>query len=115
MPLQSHNEVEIQPNKTGYGSIASANSGGVSGDSSRPAMHAERRAKFRPKEMAIILSYYDLGVISEIHSFRRGNIQSPKSVIIAENGKFLIKRRAPSHSDPYRAAMAQEIQHYLSD
>lgn len=101
--------------QTGYGFIASANSGGVSGDSSRPAMHAKRRAKFRPKEIAIILSYYDLGVISEIHSFRRGDIQSPKSVIIAENEKFLLKRRAPSHSDPYRAAMAQEIQHYLSD
>jgi Ser/Thr protein kinase RdoA (MazF antagonist) len=76
-------------------------------------MPAERRSKFRPKELAIVLSHYDLGAISEIHAFRRGNILSPKSVIIAEKGKFLLKRRAPSHSDPYRVSMAQEIQNYL--
>ncbi len=76
-------------------------------------MPTERRAKFRPKELAIVLSHYDLGAIAEIHSFRRGNLDSPKSLIRAEKGKFLLKRRAPSHSDPYRVAMAQEIQGFL--
>ena len=76
-------------------------------------MGKERRSKFRPKEMAIVLSHYDLGAIHEIHSFRRGNIRSPKSVIIAETGKYLLKRRAPGHDDPYLVALAHDLQLYL--
>jgi Ser/Thr protein kinase RdoA (MazF antagonist) len=76
-------------------------------------MSQERRSKFRPKELAIILSYYDLGTIKEIHSFRRGNVLSPKSLIISERGKFLLKKRPPGHDDPYRVALAHDLQLYL--
>ena len=78
------------------------------------AMSQEVRTKFRAKELAIVLSYYDLGAIHEIHSFRRGNIQSPKSVIVSEKGTFLLKKRAPGRDDPYRVAMAHELQLYLA-
>lgn len=73
----------------------------------------EPRSKFRAKELAIVLSYYDLGVIHEIHSFRRGNTQAPKSLIVSEKGKFLLKKRAPGGDDPYRVAMGHDIQLYL--
>lgn len=72
------------------------------------------RIKFRAKELAIILSHYDLGTISEIHSYRRGNPHSPKAVISSEKGKFFLKRRAPGRDDPARVALAHELQIFLA-
>lgn len=77
-------------------------------------MSQEAHSKFRAKELAIVLSHYDLGAIHEIHSYRRGNTQSPKSVVTSEKGRFLLKKRAPGRDDPYRVAMAHEIQLYLA-
>jgi Ser/Thr protein kinase RdoA (MazF antagonist) len=77
-------------------------------------MSEEKRCKFRPKELAIILSYYDLGTIHEIHSHRRGNVHSPKSLVVAETGKYMLKRRAPGRDDPYRVALAHDVQLYLA-
>lgn len=74
----------------------------------------DKQCKFRPKELAIILSHYDLGTILEIHSHRRGNILSPKSLVVSEKGKYLLKRRAPGKDDPYRVALAHDVQLYLS-
>ena len=76
-------------------------------------MRSERRSRFRAKELAIVMSHYDVGAIREIHSFRRGNIHSPKSVIRTDNGTYLLKRRGPGLDDPYRVALAHEIQLYL--
>ncbi len=76
-------------------------------------MNSETRSKFRTKELAIVLSHYDLGAIHEIHSYRRGNLHSPKSIIDTDQGKFLLKRRAPGLDDPYRVAMAHHVQLYL--
>jgi len=73
-----------------------------------------RRSKFRPKELAIILSHYELGAINEIHSFRRGNVRSPKAVIITETGKYLLKRREPRDEDPYRVALSHDMQFHLA-
>ena len=76
-------------------------------------MPKPERLKFRPKELAIVLSHYDIGDIREIHSFKRGNVQSPKSLIIAEKGKFLLKRRPLGRDDPYRVAAAHKLQMHL--
>lgn len=76
-------------------------------------MPQTERLKFRPKELAIVLSHYDIGAIGEIHSFKRGNPQSPKSLILAEKGKFLLKRRPLGRDDPYRVAAAHKLQMHL--
>ena len=76
-------------------------------------MSTEQRSQFHPKELAIVLSHYDLGPIYEIHSFRRGNPRAPKSKVVADKGAFLLKRRAPGLDDPYRVALAHDVQLYL--
>lgn len=77
-------------------------------------MTPEPRSKFRAKELAIVMSHYDVGAIQEIHGFRRGNTQSPKSKIITETGTYLLKKRAPGRDDPYRVAMAHELELFLT-
>jgi len=78
-------------------------------------MTAEKRSHFRAKELAIVLSHYDLGVIEKIHTFRRGNIHSPKLQIVSEKGQFLLKRRPLGRDDPYRVALAHDLQLHLAD
>jgi aminoglycoside phosphotransferase (APT) family kinase protein len=78
-------------------------------------MQSERRSRFRAKELAIVMSHYDVGAIREIHSFRRGNIHSPKSVIHTDSGKYLLKRLAPGLGDPDRVRLAHDVQHYLTE
>ncbi len=78
-------------------------------------MTPESRSKFRAKELAIVMSHYDVGAIQEIHSFRRGNTQSPKARIITETGTYLLKKRAPGRDDPYRVALAHELELYLAE
>lgn len=77
-------------------------------------MHSEQRSRFRAKELAIVMSHYDVGAIREIHSFRRGNVHSPKSVIHTDTGKYILKRRGPGQDDPRRVALSHDIQQYLS-
>lgn len=77
--------------------------------------HEEHRSRFRAKELAIVMSHYDVGAIQEIHSFRRGNIHSPKSVIRTTKGKYLLKRRGPGQDDPLRVALAHDVLLYLTE
>ena len=77
-------------------------------------MSGERRSHFRAKELAIVLSHYDIGIIEKIHRFQRGNVKSPKLQIISEKGQFLLKRRPLGHDDPYRVALAHDLQLYLA-
>jgi Ser/Thr protein kinase RdoA (MazF antagonist) len=74
-----------------------------------------RRDRFDAKELAIILSHYDLGPITSISEYRRGSRRSPKVRIESARGEFLLKRRAPGRDDPYRAAFAQDLQLHLAD
>lgn len=68
------------------------------------------RDRFDPPELAIVLSHYDLGVVTRIREYRRGSRRSPKVRIAAERGEFLLKRRAPGRADPRRVAFAQDLQ-----
>jgi len=54
------------------------------------------RAKFQAREVAQVLSHYDLGVIAEIREYRRGSRRAPKLKLRCERGEFLLKRRAPA-------------------
>jgi Ser/Thr protein kinase RdoA (MazF antagonist) len=72
-------------------------------------------ATFRPDELAVALSHYDLGVIESITPFTKGSGQSPKVGVVCEKGKFLFKRRATRRADPDRVRSAHAVQRRLID
>jgi Ser/Thr protein kinase RdoA (MazF antagonist) len=72
------------------------------------------RERFQSREIAQVLSHYDLGVIREIREYRRGSRRAAKLKISADGGDFLLKRRALGRSlerDRERAAAGHAVQH----
>jgi homoserine kinase type II len=71
----------------------------------RPADGAidAQREKFQAREIATVLSHYDLGVITNIREYRRGSRRSPKLKLETERGEYLLKRKHSGHT----AARAQ--------
>src|ERR1700722_2962398 len=72
------------------------------------------REKFSAEELAIVLSPFDVGVIDSVVEFPRGSRKAPKLLIVSEQGKFLLKRRARGKDDPYKVAFAHALQLYLA-
>jgi len=70
--------------------------------------------RFSSQELARVLSHYDIGVIHQLRPLSAGNIRAPKMVVIAEKGKFLLKRRPKGKDDPYRVTFAHSVQLYLA-
>ncbi len=71
------------------------------------------REKFHAREIAQVLSHYDLGIIREIREYRRGSRRAAKLKISADGGDYLLKRRALGRSldrDRERAAAGHTIQ-----
>src|SRR5512135_441164 len=94
-------------------STLSASSGTGTSQQSR-AGQAGQRERFSAEELAIVLSHYDIGVIDSIVEFPRGSRKAPKLLIVSENGKFLLKRRARGKDDPYKVAFCHELQLFLA-
>ena len=76
------------------------------------AMNADRE-KFGPEELAVVLSRFDTGFIESAVEFPRGSRKAPKLVIVAEHGKYLLKRRARGKEDAFKVAFCHQIQLYL--
>lgn len=76
-------------------------------------MSTPQRATFDAAELAVVLSYFDLGVIESITDFPRGSHRSPKVGIVAERGKFLLKRRSLDHIHPDRIQFVHRVQSHL--
>jgi len=72
-------------------------------------------AHFVSQELEEVLNHYDIGQVHQITPLTAGNRRAPKSVIISENGKFLIKRRSKGKDDIYRVAFAHAVQAKLAD
>ena len=72
------------------------------------------RERFAPGELAVVLSHYDLGVIHSAKEFPRGSRKSPKLLLRTARGNYLLKRRAPSRSDPYKVAFAHALLGHLN-
>lgn len=89
--------------------------GGVSGGSQSPLRAASGASPFETGELAIVLSHYDLGVIASIARFRRGSASTPKLLVTAQAGKFVLKRRADLQSDPGRVRFAHHLQTRLME
>ena len=73
-----------------------------------------RRQRFEVRELAVVISHYDMGVIDKIQVYPRGSRRSPKLRIKTDRGEFLIKRRGPGRDDPRRVAFAHDLQSYLA-
>lgn len=78
---------------------------------------ASAREKFSAREIAQVLSHYDIGVITEIREYRRGSRRAAKLKLVAERGEFLLKRRAEGRlfdSDRARAGASHKLQQIAS-
>ncbi|MEY2716772.1 MAG: hypothetical protein RIT24_3115 [Planctomycetota bacterium] len=56
------------------------------------------REKFSAREVAQVLSHYDVGVITNIREYRRGSRRAPKLKLETELGEFMLKRKNAGHS-----------------
>lgn len=84
-------------------------------DDDRVDDRVDDRDHFDPAELAIVLSHYDLGVVTRIREYLRGSRRAPKVRITSERGEFLLKRRAPGRADPKRVSFAQDLQLRLAE
>ena len=72
------------------------------------------RQRFEAEELAIVLSHYDLGIVESITEFHRGSRMSPKIGIVAQRGKFLLKKRAAGRRSPRKVGFAHAVQKHLT-
>src|SRR5580658_1451369 len=72
------------------------------------------RETFSAEELAIVMSHFEIGVIDSIVDYPRGSRKAPKLLIVSEQGKFLLKRRARGKDDPYKVAFSHALQLYLA-
>ena len=80
----------------------------TTGDPTEPPMGA--RSQFEPEELRRAIAHYDLGVVQSIRPLDIGSASSSKVVIEAEQGRFLLKRRASGRDDPYSVAVLHRLQ-----
>jgi Ser/Thr protein kinase RdoA (MazF antagonist) len=73
-----------------------------------------QREQFSAEELAVVLSHFEIGVVDSIVEFPRGSRKAPKLLIVAEQGKFLLKRRARGKDDPFKVAFTHSLQLYLA-
>ncbi|HVS70692.1 MAG TPA: phosphotransferase [Phycisphaerae bacterium] len=73
-----------------------------------------QRERLGAEELAIVLSYFDVGPIRSIKEFPRGSRRAPKLLVTAKNGQFLLKRRAKGKDDPFKVAFSHALQLYLA-
>src|SRR5947208_3521108 len=72
------------------------------------------REKFTAEELVIVMSNFDIGLISAVKEYPRGSRRAPKLLITAEKGEFLLKRRARGKDDPFKVAFSHALQLYLA-
>lgn len=80
----------------------------------QPAIGNAGRERFGTEELVMVMSHFDIGVIRDIREFPRGSRKSPKLLIEAEQGHFLLKRRARGRDDINKVAFSHLIQLHLT-
>src|SRR6201994_1994450 len=73
-----------------------------------------QREAFSAEELTIVMSHFDIGIIDSIVDYPRGSRKAPKLLIVSEQGKFLLKRRARGKDDHYKHAFSHALQLYLA-
>src|SRR5947209_8239297 len=96
-------------------SAASGSMSGVaiSGSGATTPRRGDREV-FGAEELAVVLSHYEIGIVESITEYPRGSRKAPKLLIQAEQGKFLMKRRARGKDDPFKVAFSHGMQMYLA-
>jgi Ser/Thr protein kinase RdoA (MazF antagonist) len=79
------------------------------------ARQSGKRETFTAEELAVVLSNFDIGVIEAVTEYPRGSRKAPKLMVVSEQGKFLLKRRARGKDDPYKVAFSHAIQLYIAE
>jgi len=77
------------------------------------SLRQDDRVTFEAAELAVVLSYYDLGVIESITDYVRGSRRSAKVGIVCHRGKFLLKRRPIRRAHPDRVRFAHRVQKHI--
>ncbi|OHB68285.1 MAG: hypothetical protein A2Y77_02335 [Planctomycetes bacterium RBG_13_62_9] len=77
-------------------------------------MTARGGANFSSEELVKVVSHYDIGVVHGVRPLSGGNRRSPKVVVIADQGTFLLKRRPRGRDDLERVAFAHTVQQHLA-
>jgi Ser/Thr protein kinase RdoA (MazF antagonist) len=70
--------------------------------------------EFSSSEARRVLGQYDIGEVLTAAPLRAGSAHSPKLLVTTDRGVYLLKRRAPTKSDPFRVAFSHEIQLFLA-
>jgi Ser/Thr protein kinase RdoA (MazF antagonist) len=86
----------------------------LAASSASRAPQTGQRETFAADELSIVLSHYDVGVIDSIVEFPRGSRKAPKVLMVTEQGKFLLKRRARGKDDPFKVAFTHALQLFLA-
>jgi homoserine kinase type II len=92
----------------------SASASNVTSSGTHQTKVTGQREKFGVEELPIVMSHYDIGVIDSIVEFPRGSRKAPKLLIVSEQGKFLLKRRARGKDDPFKVAFCHALQLHLA-
>ena len=74
----------------------------------------QSREQLSSEELAIVLSHYDLGIVSAVKELPRGSHAAAKLVITTSEGRFILKRRPKGEVDPYRVAFSHSLQSFLA-
>src|SRR5687767_811287 len=94
--------------------VAGSTVAGVTVSGTGTAPKSGMRESFSAEELAIVMSHFDIGVIDSIADYPKGSRKAPKLLIVSEQGKFLLKRRARGKDDPYKVAFSHALQLYLA-
>ena len=70
--------------------------------------------RFTAREARRVLRQYDLGHVARVAEMRAGSAEAPKLLVSTDHGVYLLKRRSPAKSDPFKVAFAHEIQIHLA-
>ncbi len=73
------------------------------------------REQFSSAELAIVLSHYDIGFVTDIVEFPKGSHAAAKVMVTTTKGRYLLKRRPRGKEDPYKVAFAHALQNFLAD
>lgn len=66
------------------------------------------------RDLAIVLSRYDIGSIERIVDYRKGSRRAAKMLVRTSKGSYLLKRRAAGRDDQNQVVFAHAVQHALS-
>ncbi len=94
--------------------VAGSTVAGVAVSGTGTTRQSGMRESFSAEELAIVMSHFDIGVIDSVIDYPKGSRKAPKLLLVSEQGKFLLKRRARGKDDPFKVAFCHALQLFLA-